>query len=259
MINFKEVLHIIIQFYIENRPWFDFISAVVAFLGFVTLICSAFKLITYVKGRKFILKRNEIKNDIESRKNIEKKLDKYISDEDKNGNKYICIRFVYYKNYPSNSSNDGFKHCLRIEYDNGCMLGGSWIDNTGIKFQECFWWDPSSVYIDRNGIFFIGGKNVVYENFKEYRNVCLIWHLPFKNIVQVDFKNYEDYEPVFYIKYKYDDYRKLYDNEIIFKEKTGERLIYIKALDRRYQLRKFNRLFYLAMRLKIYLVKKMRW
>lgn len=186
----------VLNLYLDNKDWIELVKDAVFFYGAITII-------KYLWNRNYTRKIKEIDNNLRFRERIEKALSDYVIQKHKNGIKGIAIRFVYWKNYPWKFQNDGFPHSLKIEYHNDQILGSSWIDNTGIYFQEPLWFSSSSVYVDANGIFFFARQGSVYKGFVEHSDKCLVTHLPFINIINFDFKEVIEYEPVFYIKYYY--------------------------------------------------------
>jgi hypothetical protein len=201
----------------------------------------AYKLYEFLKNKKLQYTSNKIIRDIEFRDNIEPQLSKYINEE--NGK---AIRFVHWKNY-LNLENDGFKFFLRINYLDDKPYYG-WIDNNGLNFEERFYFDKS-VYIDKNNIFFIDKKNLIFRNFKELRCVFIL-HLPFSNIINYDFLEKIEYEPVFYLKYYYNNWKKLYDDKIVIKAIDGEDWLMLE-LSQKKMLKKYSFLKYSLIKIKV--------
>lgn len=222
----------ILCLYKENKTLINFIKDAVYFLG-------AFTLIKYLWNRNYLRKTGQIESNLQFRGRIEVALDDYVIEKNKNRIKDIGVRFVHWKNYSRSLQSDGFKHLLKVEYHHDQLLLSSWIDNTGIYFQEHLWFTSSSVYIDANDIFFFGPGDQNHKGFTEHKNKRLIVHLPFTNIVNFDFREYIEYEPVFYIKYPYTSYRKLYSRYYEIREKSGEDYSICK-LDRKKQLSRYS-------------------
>lgn len=184
------------------------------------------KLLSFIKtiwNWNFSRQVKLIENNLKFRERVELPLQQYIIENYKNGIKDIGIRFVYWKNYLNHIDveDDGFKHFLRVEYNDGVLIDSSWLDNKGIFFQEHLWFYSRSVYEGKRGIFFFAPSGQNYYGFTEHRNCILIRHLPFANIINFDFKEVIEYEPVFYIKYKYTNYKKLYSSSYTIREKHG--------------------------------------
>lgn len=220
----------ILKFYNENATLINFIKDIVCFL-------SAFTLIKYLWNWNFIRKTEKIESNLKFRERIEAALDDYVIKENKNGIKDIGIRFVHWKNYPRRLQNDGYKHLLKVEYHDNQLLLSSWIDNVGIYFQEHLWFTSSSLYIDAAGIFFFASSERQYKGFTEHKNKRLIVQFPFTKIVNFDFREIIEYEPVLYIRYPYTKYKKLYSREYQIREKFGDEYSYVE-LDSRKQISK---------------------
>jgi hypothetical protein len=128
-------------------------------------------------------------------------------------------------------------------------FGGSWMSNIGVLFQMHLWCTSTSCYIDKRGVFFFDDEGKTFPGFSEFRDGRLKVCLPYRNIAAFDFKEFLDNEPVFYIRYKYTDYRKLYapDVALLGKDDYDHRLIY---LDYRRCLRKYSRFGWVLMAVK---------
>lgn len=197
--------------YLSNKNWIDLVKDIVFFAGAITLI-------KYLLNKRFQDKSREIQNNLNSRKDIEENLHKYVEEKSDN-NVVIAIRFVYWKNYPYNLNNDAFPHALFLYAHEDNTVRSGYIDNTGINFEERFNLSGASIYIDQNGIFFIDNKNQEFVGFNEIKNPKLTMHMPYHNIINYDFREFIEYEPVFYIRYPYTKRRKLYDDEVIIRGK----------------------------------------
>lgn len=226
----------ILSWYKDNEALINLIKDIVYFLG-------AFTLFKYLWSWNFNRKTEKIESNLKFRERIEIALDDYVIEQNRSNIKDIGIRFVYWKNYPWNLKNDGYKHFLNVQYHNNQLLASSWIDNTGIYFQEHLCWGSSSVYIDAIGIFFFAPKSRVYEGFEEHKNKRLVVHLPFTNIVNFDFREKIEYEPVFYIKHPYSKYKKLYSRKYLIREKLDDNYFCLE-LDGRKRLSRYSWLNY---------------
>jgi hypothetical protein len=224
------VFETILSLYEQYTTLINFIKDIVSFAGIVTLF-------RYFYNWNYIRKTTQLQQNIEFRKKIESELESYVLEKHGNGCRNIDIRFIYWKNYPSQLDNDAFPHSLNIEYHNNTPLMSSWIDSTGIYFQQ----DISlSVYVHRcTGIFFIAPKGKQYREFTEYAEKRLITHLPFTNIVNFDFSEIIEYEPVFYTKHKYNKCKKLYSNNYTIREKLGDNISTLE-LDTRKKISKYS-------------------
>lgn len=195
------------------------------------VVGSVYEIIKYLFNKNRIEKENQLKSDLKFNKNIQTNLFEYVLLENKNEIKDICIRFIFIENYPwqiENISNDGFKHYLYVKTYENRIKFKTWIDHTGVWFKHHLWFSENSIYINSNDEYFITKKSQNYPNFQEYSNKIILLHLPFKNIIEVDFDNKIEYEPIFYIKYAYDDYKNLYDDQIIVINKNEDELLNLK-------------------------------
>ena len=213
------------------------------FLGVFGVVWSIWKFFRHLATKEMVLKTDQIKKNLCFRESLDAKLKEYVFEKHKNGVKDIAVRFVHWKNYPWNLEKDGYKHLLFIRQLDERVQPSGWIDNTGVLIEEPVWWLSKSVYCDKRGIFFIGDKGENYHNFHEIKDSRLILHLPFSNIIDFDFEELIEYEPVFYIKYAYDKYAKLYDPVYICREKMGQPYS-MMTLDRRYQIKNYSCLRY---------------
>lgn len=229
-----------LSLYVSHKEWVNLAKDLVFFFG-------AFKVIVFIWNKNYVSKTLIIEKDLKVREFLEEKLNKYVYEEHRNGIRDIAVRFVYWKNYPWNFKDDGYKHLLHFHDNDGETLPSGYLDKTGINFEEHVWFFLQSVYVDQNGIFFIAPKEGSYRSFKEMKPARLIMHLPFSKIVNFDFKEFIEYEPVFYVRHNYRDYRKLYDPVYICREKRGESYFRIE-LNRRYHIRKYSHLRYLLSR-----------
>lgn len=242
----------LLDFYIVNEDWISLAKDVAFFLGFLGF----FVLLKFLWNFRFDRKSRTIRENLEFREKMESTLKPYIFDKAK-GTKDIAIRFVHWKNYPANLSDDGFKRHLRIQYEDDKPWHG-WIDNTGINFEDGdIWFLGNSVYVDKNGISFIGPKGNEHDGFEEISNIMIVFHLPFTNIVDFDFREYIEYEPVFYIRYPYTNFRKLYDDEIVLRERQGNEY-FSRALSLRKLMRKYSWTKYQLLKLKFLLIGSLR-
>ena len=238
---------IILDFYTKHQDWINLVKDLVFFFGVVGII-------KYLFNRHFVNKSDEIRNNLKARDDIEDKLSKYVL-EKHNNNVNISIRFVHWKNYPWNLGDDGYEHQLFVRTLDERTLPSGWIDNTGLNFEESLSFFGKSIYVDQKGIFFIAKKDTKFEGFKELPGKSLILRMPFSNIVNFDFKTYIEYEPIFYIKHKYNNYKKLYEPIYICRESSKNEYFSCK-LDRRYKLKSYHPLKYTLMKTKVLLLKK---
>lgn len=229
-------MNYLLKLYLSQQNWINLAKDAVFFFG-------AYKIIAYIWNLNFLAKTGKIEKDLKVRESLEEKLNCYVLEQHKNGIKDIALRFIYWKNYPWKLHDDGYKHCLAINYNGDHVLPSGWIDKTGINFQEHLWFFCQSIYVDKSGIFFFAPKDGSYKGFEELKEKRLFMHLPFSNIVNFDFKEFIEYEPVLYVKHVYHNHRKLYDRTYVCREKLGEGYFRLQ-LDRRYQICKYSFLRY---------------
>ena len=120
-------------------------------------------------------------------------------------------------------------------------------------FKEHIWFCSNSVYIDKSGIFFIDKKNEKHKNFNEITDCVLVLHMPFSNILNYDFKQYIEYEPIFYIKHEYLEWRNLYSDHVLLQEKEGTEHKCVE-LSQSKMIVRFSRFSYALMRIKLFLL-----
>jgi hypothetical protein len=226
----------ILEWYLEQQNWINFIKDAVFFVG-------AYKIISYIRKKNFVEKTKEIERDLKTRESLETKLLDFVLKEHKNKIKDIGVRFVYWKNYPRQLADDGYKKLLAVDYIDDQTLLHGWIDKTGVNFQEHLWFARQSIYAEKNGIFFLAPEGGSYKGFVELSGKRLLFQLPFSNIINFDFKEFIEYEPIFYVRYEYCNFRKLYDRTYICRERYGDNY-FLRELDRRYQIRKYSFLRY---------------
>ncbi len=235
----------IIETYVQYEEWLNLIKDIALLFGF-------YKFIQFLWEKRFVDKSKQIKSNLEIREELGKKLEKYVHEKFKNGGRDIAVRFIYWKNYPNKIDDDAYKFHLLINDNGKNVLPSGWIDSTGINFQEHVWFLSFSVYVDDKGIFFVNKKGLTIKNFKEVQNCVMILHLPFTNIVNFDFKDFIEYEPIFYIRHAYTNYKKLYDDKIIIREKFGDPYFRLE-LNRKLRLKKYTWFSYTLLKIKLFL------
>lgn len=241
----------VLEIYLKYQYWINLIKDLAFLAGAVTFFRGAYLFFAYIQNRSYTEKAIEIDKNINFREKLEPKLNDYIFDAAK-GTKDISIRFVHWKNYPWKLDDDGFKFLLRINYLEKTPHYG-WIDNTGIYLEEPIWFS-NSLYIDNNGIFFIDKKDQKHKGFTEIADAVLVLHMPFSNIVNYDFRERIEYEPVFYIKHQYLNWKKLYNDKVSVREKHGTEYKNIE-LSQSKMIRRFSKFSYKIMQLKLFFLK----
>lgn len=238
----------ILELYLQYKNWIDFVKDVVFFAGSYAFFYGVYKTITFLGNKQFADKSTAIEKHLHFRERLEPVLNDFIFETAKN-TKDIAIRFVHWKNYPLDLQKDGFKHYPFIRYfDDGSVHYG-WIDNTGVNIQEHIWYLGNSIYIDEQGIFFFDKSGTEHQGFQEFADAVLVFHLPFENIVNFDFKQFIEYEPVFYTRYYYTDRKRLYDDAIVVRERDGRGYLNID-LSQKNMMRRYSWLRYQWFKLK---------
>lgn len=128
----------ILELYHQYKEWIELIKDAVFFAGAYAFFHGLYVLVKYLRNKKFEAISAAINTNLKFREKLQPSLDDFIFDA-ATGTKDIAIRFVYWKNYPWNLSNDAYKIYLYIKYLDKTPHYG-WIDNTGINFQEHSWW-----------------------------------------------------------------------------------------------------------------------
>jgi hypothetical protein len=231
----------ILSFYLCSKDWIDLIKDIVFFFGAVTLV-------KYLWNKKFKDQSQNIENDLAKRKSIEDQLNKYVYEKYKN-KVGIGIRFIYWKNYPNKLNNDAFPYELFIYPRESNVLPSGYINNTGISFVERLWCFSQSAYVDKNGFFFFDSKNQKIKGFKEFQNSELVRQIPFNHIVNFDFREFIEYEPLFYTKYQYNNW-KLYDDRLVLRNKLDEQWLMLE-LSKKKMLHKNSLLWYYWLRFRL--------
>lgn len=205
----------------------------------IVFFCGAWTLFQYIWNKRFTDSSKNIQHNLNKREEIEDKLNEYVYGKHKN-KVDICIRFIHWKNYPYKLENDAYKHLLFMRpTENVKMLPSGYIDNTGINFVEPIGFFGNSIYIDKNDIFFFARKGSTFVGFKEFHDRILVMHLPFNNIINFDFREFIEYEPVFYIRYPYDKRKKLYDRKFILRSKAYQDWLMLE-LDQKNMMHKYS-------------------
>ena len=101
----------------------------------------------------------------------------------------------------------------------------------------------------QNCKFFIENENQRYKGFREFKNKCLVTHLPFANIVNFDFKEYLEYEPIFYTKYPHNNLE-LYNTALYLRERLNDPY-FSKELTKGKFLKKYSKINHVILRIKL--------
>jgi len=178
------------------------------------VILGALPIFIWFKKRSFEKKKKEISDNLSIRKAITDSLREHADGYDRSEPHDIGIRLVHWKNYPW-KLDDGFKQNLYydINLPKRVSHGVEFLTNTGILLEEHIWFLSKTIYLGKYGTHIIGDTGQKIKGFKEVKQrVKLIHTLKYKHIVNWDFEEKIEYEPVFYVKYKYTK-RKLFEDE----------------------------------------------
>jgi len=91
--------------------------------------------------------------------------------------------------------------------------GTEFLTNTGILVEEHIWFLNCSLYLGKYSTYIVSKSNQKIPHFTEVKQkIKLVRNLKYKLIVNWDFLEKIEYEPVFYIKEKYMK-KKLYEDD----------------------------------------------
>ena len=198
----------------------------------IAFFCGIFGIIKFIINYNFNKKTSEIQINLEKRKELGQFLTDYVYEKYKNNKKDIAVRFIYWKNYPWKLDDDGYKEHLYYDTNNGVTLPGGFISKTGINFVQHIWFFSKSVYVNKEGLYFIDDKGKQFKRFKEVEGKNIfVFELPFRNIINFDFEDKLEYEAVFYTRYKYDNLN-LYNDDVYLRNFDNDKYINIKLRKR---------------------------
>jgi hypothetical protein len=233
-----EIISFLLVWHKDHQDLINLIKDTVFFAGAYAFFHGAYFFMKYLREKKYQSISSSIRENLECRERLEPLLDKFIVETAKN-TKDVALRFVHWKNYPWKLNDDAYKHYPWVKYFSDTTVQQTWLDSTGINIQHPLWYLSTNLYIDKNGIFFTSYKDIKNVNFKKFEETTLILHLPFENIVNYDFKEVIEYEPVLYIRYPYHQRKKLYDDHIVVRNKDGEGYLNID-LSQKNWMRKYS-------------------
>lgn len=228
----------LLEIYLAHKNWIDLIKDLVFFAGAYTFFHGVYVLFKILKNKRFSDTASAIEKNLHFREKLEPVLNEFIFETAKN-TKDVAIRFVHWKNYPWKLGRDGYKHYPWIRYFDDNTVHYGWMDNTGLNIQNPIWYLGYSVYIDTNGIFFTEREGQTFKGFEEFADTTLVFHLPYTNIVNYDFREVIEYEPVFYLKHPYHERKKLYDDHVIVRKRDGHGYLNIE-LSQKHMMRKYT-------------------
>ncbi|HSX30266.1 MAG TPA: hypothetical protein VLE73_06945 [Candidatus Saccharimonadales bacterium] len=179
------------------------------------VIVGALPVFFWLKNRAFERKKKEISDNLAIRSDIKERLREHADGYDRSKPHDIGIRLVHWKNYPWRLEDDGYKQLLYYDtnLDKRLPHGTEFLTNTGILVEERIWFFDYSLYLGKYGIYSVGKSGQKMTGFREVRQkLKLVRTLKYKHIINWDFEEKIEYEPVFYTRYKYTS-RQLFEDE----------------------------------------------
>ena len=204
----------------------NYIKDSIEILKDIAFVISIFPIVIVVRKYLFNKKKEEIANNLKIRKEIQKKLLEYANGYDRSTPHPIGIRLVHWKNYPWKLEDDGYKQILYydVDMDKFCQPQANFLSNTGILIESALWHFSKSVYLGKYDIYIIDKKGKKIRGFQEIeQDTKLVHTLKYKHIINWDFEEKIEYEPVFYTRYKYSN-KKLFENDFIIRNFYGRRM-----------------------------------
>lgn len=211
-----KTLQTIVDWYSQNKVYLDLVKEGVFVVGLVATVIGYFKFFGFLTQRKALNKRQEMENDAKLYKEVKSKLKEHVDGYRASlGNlRDIKIRLMYIKNYPYELNDDGFSQMLYYYFMSKEHDASGYISSTGLSVMEHIWFLDNSIYYNpKNEKWFVDKKGQSFNGYKELKHKQLVRHIPFINIYGYDFNPDWAEEPVFYTKYKYDNW-KLYTDEL---------------------------------------------
>jgi hypothetical protein len=208
-------------------------------LANAVVILGAIPAMFFVKNYFFEKKKKEIADNLTIRRSITDKLVEHANGYDRSEPHDIGIRLVYWKHYPWKLKNDGYKQILYYNTNTDKRItnrGDEFLTNTGILLEEHIWFFSESLYIGKHGIFIVDKSGKKIAGFQEItQKIKFVNTLRYKHIINWDFEEKIDYEPVFYTRYKYTD-KRLFEDELF-----AQNYYDIGTKDYRYLRQELNR------------------
>ena len=204
----------------------NFLKDYIGLIKDFVFVIGIFPVVIFVKNYLFNKKKDEIAHNLKIRKDIQEKLLKHADNYDRSKPCSIGIRLIYWKNYPYKLDNDGYNHILYydVNMDEVCYPGANFLSNIGILIEDELITFNETVYKGKYGIYIIDKRGKKIKGFKEIKQeVKLVYTLKYKHIINWDFEEKIEYEPVFYTRYKFPN-NKLYQDEFIVTNIYGERM-----------------------------------
>ena len=164
---------------------------------------------------------------------------------------------VHWKNYPWRLEDDGYKQLLYYDtnLDKRLPHGTEFLTNTGILVEEHIWFFDCSLYLGKYGIYIVGKSGQKMTGFREVRQkLKLVRTLKYKHIINWDFEEKIEYEPVFYTRYKYTS-RQLFEDEFFAQnyddDGISKDLYFHETLDMRNRVKNSKSLKYYRLMLRV--------
>lgn len=215
------------------------IMQIAQLLANLVVIVGAVPVFFWLKNRAFEKKKKEIADNLSIRDEIKEKLREHADGYDRREAQNIGIRLVHWKNYPWKLDDDGYKQTLYYDtnLDKRVGHGTEFLGNTGIFVEDHIWYFSKSLYLGKYGIYIIDDSGKKIEGFEEVeQKIKIVDTLKYKYIVNWDFEEKIEYEPVFYMKYKYTN-KKLLENQIFAQnfddDGISKGLYFYETLDKR--------------------------
>lgn len=207
-----EFFNQIIQWHVEHQPAINLFKDVVFLIGVVVTFYGYGKIAKYFAVRNTQRKRLEMEYDAELSRKIKPKLTDYVNDYKASPTNLrdIGIRLLYIKNYPYNLNNDGYRFMLHYYFMTARHNASGYVTGKAIYIVDHLKFMSQSIYFnEKNDKWFIRDKGHTYRGYAELAHTDLLKQIPFANMYGCDFESEwaEKGEPVFYTKYKYNDWR----------------------------------------------------
>lgn len=206
----------IVSWYSQNVAYFDFAREVVFVIGIIATCVGYVKLISFLTQRKALNKKQEMENDAKMYRDVQSKLKEYVDDygASLDNLRDIKISLLYIKNYPYELKDDGYSQMLYYYFMSKGHRASGYISSTGLYVMDHIWFFGNSIYYNpKNEKWFVDKKGFSFKGFKELDHKQLVRRIPFANIYGYDFNSDWADAPVFYTKYKYDNW-KLYADDL---------------------------------------------
>lgn len=209
-------LKAIVDWYSLNRAYFDFSKEMVFVVGLIPTVIGYVKVLNFLTQRKALIKRQEMENDAKMYREVQSKLKEYVDGygASLDNLRDIKISLLYIKNYPYELNDDGYNQMLYYYFMSKHHKASGYISSTGLYVMDHVWFFGNCIYYNsKNEKWFEDKKGLSFKGYIELDHEQLVRRIPFANIYGYDFNSYWADGPVFYTKYKYDNW-KLYADEL---------------------------------------------